>query len=186
MFIACLIILLPNLANAMPVVNVGGPANTPPVVTTGTYTQQIAEIGDWIYQTLIEHGATTTQAQDYENQWTQYANQNYVSLSQTPISELYLGWFLSATDFQALLGQDLSSGPEAAANLGQATTNAVPQLSPANLISSSIWSTLSSHNLWVRVGEAVVALILLDVGLKSFTGTSAIEVTMKQAKKVAK
>jgi len=45
---------------------------------------------------------------------------------------------------------------------------------------------LSEKNFWIRVGEFAVGFILLDVGLKSLTGTSIIEKTTSTVKKVGK
>jgi hypothetical protein len=50
----------------------------------------------------------------------------------------------------------------------------------AGNIAGTVWGTLSNHHLWVRVGEAVVAIILLDVGLKAFTNSSVIETVAKK------
>lgn len=43
----------------------------------------------------------------------------------------------------------------------------------------NFFNKLGQKNTWIRIGEGVVALILLDVGLKAFTGHSVIETTGK-------
>ena len=73
---------------------------------------------------------------------------------------------------------------------GSATPSNPPVVSdaPDNPLAAfeDVWDTLTSKNLWIRLGEGAVALILLDVGLKAFTGHSVIEVATKTGKTAAK
>lgn len=55
----------------------------------------------------------------------------------------------------------------------------VPGLTGLNAI-GDFASRLTEKQTWIRIGEAVVAIVLLDVGLKAFTGTSVIESTGKK------
>ena len=92
-----------------------------------------------------------------------------------------------------LIGQAGVSGITGAAGGAAAIPKALPSISPNNIPGFSglnaignLANKLSEKNFWIRVGEGVVALILLDIGLKSLTGTSVIETTAKTAKKGAK
>lgn len=68
-----------------------------------------------------------------------------------------------------------SIGPAA----GAAAQNLqVPGLSGIDAI-GNFFNKLGQKNTWIRIGEGIVAIILLDVGLKAFTGKSVIESTGK-------
>lgn len=78
------------------------------------------------------------------------------------------------------------SGPASSTNesLGTQVGNAAGSVGGITGLSGLI-SAVSSPNFWTRAGEFVVGLILLDIGLKAFTGHSVIETAGKTAAKGA-
>lgn len=150
-------------------------AASPPITKlTGTRAQQITEVYNLIMSRIgAQYG--TTQARQYAESWKTYANAH----PSTPVGQLYLAWFLNESNLPAALGQDIGAGITGAGNLaGNVGPVTADSTSPTALI-GGIWGGLTSKNLWIRAGEFVVALILLDVGLKAFTGTSVTEKAVK-------
>jgi hypothetical protein len=87
-----------------------------------------------------------------------------------------------ANSSEGLLG---SIGLGINAGLGKASGGAVGDTSGSSTKSwyqqiGDLAGALSNPNTWIRVGEGVVGLILLDVGLKAFTGTSVTETAVKK------
>jgi len=68
---------------------------------------------------------------------------------------------------------------------GNISPNAITSGEQAGQIGGDFFNLLTSKNLWIRLAEGAVALILLDVGLKAFTNHSVIETVAKKATKGA-
>jgi hypothetical protein len=142
---------------------------------TGDFHQQIEEVYQLIYDDISKkYGAS--EAKLYADDWLTYARENR---SKGTVSQLYLAWLLTQSNLPQNLGSAIITGIKTAGGTDQALTQALPALSPTGLI-GGIWGTLTDSHLWIRVGEFVVALILLDVGLKAFTNKSVIETVAKK------
>jgi hypothetical protein len=142
---------------------------------TGNFNQQVNEVANLI-ETRISAKYSKQIADKYVAEWRAYAAKNK---GKGTVAQLYLAFFLTQSNLPQNLGNDIITGVKVAAGSAAAIPQNVQSLSPTQL-ASGIWSTLTNHNLWVRVGEAVVAIILLDVGLKAFTGNSVIETVAKK------
>lgn len=142
---------------------------------TGSFEHQVEEVFNLIIKRMSpKYGKAT--AEKYANEWKTYANQNR---GKGTVGQLYLAWFLNQSNLPQNLGNDIITGIKTAGGVSAAIPQALPSISPTGLI-SGIWGTLTNHNLWIRVGEGIVALILLDVGLKAFTNKSVIETVAKK------
>lgn len=160
---------------------VTGPAGQPEPVFGTTWAQQVTSIYNLIIQRMEAGGTPAPQAQQYAANWLAYANQH----KNNDPSQLYLAWFMNESNLPVSLGQDIAAGIGGAANVAGSIPQNISALSPTSEI-AGIWGTLTSKSLWIRVAEAIAAFVLLDVGLKSFTGTSVIESGAKTARKVIK
>lgn len=142
---------------------------------TGSFTHQVQEVYDLIMSRIgAQYGSAT--AKRFAEQWREYATKNR---DKGTVSQLYLAWFLNQSNLPQHLGSDIITGTKTAGGAAAAIPKALPSISPTGLI-GGIWGTLTNHNLWVRVGEGIVAIILLDIGLKAFTGNSVIETVAKK------
>lgn len=96
------------------------------------------------------------------------------------------------------LGQDIGSSLQKTGQVSQSIGPAagaaaqnlqIPGLSGIDAI-GNFFNKLGQKNTWLRIGEGIVAIVLLDVGLKALTGHSVIESTGKTitggSKKAAK
>jgi len=142
---------------------------------TGTWADQVKEVENLILSRIgAEYGKAT--AETYAKEWVTYANENK---GKGTVGQLYLAWFLNQSNLPENLGNDIILGTSTAAGTAAAIPQNLQSISPTQL-ASGIWGTLTSKNLWIRLGEGVVALILLDVGLKAFTNKSVIETVAKK------
>jgi len=142
---------------------------------SGSWANQVKQVENLI---LSRIGATYGQAtaQTYANEWVTYANENR---GKGTVGQLYLAWFLNQSNLPENLGNDIITGNSTAAGAAAAIPQNLQSISPEQL-AGGIWGTLTSKNLWIRLGEGAVALILLDVGLKAFTNKSVIETVAKK------
>jgi len=141
---------------------------------TGTRTQQIQEVYNLIVSRITPTSGNSTAVQ-YANSWKAYAD----SHTSGTVGQLYIDWFLNESDLTSALGSSIGQGLTATGNITGAVPGDLSALSPES-IAGGIWGTLTSGALWKRIAEGIVALILLDVGLKSMTGTSVIESAAKK------
>lgn len=124
------------------------------------------------------------EAQAYANDFVTYANNH----PNNPISQLYLAWFLNQSNLPQNLGSDIITAAKTTAGVAGATAQDLvsggcqPPHGAINPVAYWEYFTcvLTNKNTWIRVGEGVVALILLDVGLKAFTNRSIIETVAKK------
>lgn len=142
---------------------------------TGSFEHQIEEIYNLII-TRVTAKYGKAEATKLGNEWLDYARKNR---GKGSVGQLYLAWFLTQSNLTQNLANDIITGTKAAGGVSAAIPSALPAVSPTAL-AGGIWGTLTNHNLWVRVGEAIVAFILLDVGLKAFTNKSVIETVAKK------
>lgn len=153
---------------------------------TGNWEQQVTEIANLIDRRISAKYGTAT-AKQYVDEWLAYAKRHR---GKGTVGELYLAWFITQSNLPQNLGNDIITGSKTAAGFAaqtpyvgkasvQGINNVVHSLNPTQLW-TNIWGALSNSNTWIRVGEGVVALILLDVGLKAFTNKSVIETVAKK------
>jgi hypothetical protein len=143
---------------------------------TGPRANQIQIVANYIQESLLGV-ASSAVSQNYVTDWTNYANDP--SNAKYSVGSLFQAWFLNRTGFSALLGQDIAVAPQAAAGAAATIPAALPSISPEQL-TSGIWGTLTSHSLWVRVGEGIAAIVLLAIGLKAFTGVDPVSAAVKR------
>jgi len=141
----------------------------------GSFDEQVKEVEDLIISRVTpKYGKA--EAEKLANEWVTYAHRNK---GKGTVGQLYLAWFLNQSNLPQNLGNDIITGIKTAGGTAAAIPKTLPAISPTQL-AGGIWGTLTNHNLWIRVGEGVVALILLDVGLKAFTNKSVIETVAKK------
>lgn len=142
---------------------------------TGDFNQQVDEVYNLIVSRISKKYGEAT-AKMYANAWRTYADKHK---GQGTVGQLYLAWFLNESNLPQKLGTDIATGLKTAAGVAGAIPQNINAASPTQLI-GGIWGTLTSKALWVRIGEGIAAIILLDVGLKAFTNKSVIETVAKK------
>lgn len=93
-------------------------------------------------------------------------------------SEGVLLWFSSESAAESYISSEQSI-------LGTGGGTATNPLTGINAI-GDFFQRLTQKNTWIRIGEGVFAIVLLDLAIKAFTGTSVIESTAKKATGTAK
>ena len=148
-------------------------AASPPL--TGTWEQKVSEIAKLIVQRVTpKYG--NAEAQKLSADWIAYA---HTHRNEGTPQQLLLAWFLTHADLGQKIGQDIITGTRTAGGVAAGIPQNLNAISPTQL-AGGIWGTLTSKNLWIRIGEGIVAIILLDVGLKAFTNKSVIETVAKK------
>ena len=153
---------------------------------TGSWEQQVTEIANLIDRRITARYGSAT-AKQYVDEWLAYSKRNR---GKGTVAQLYIAWFLTQSNLPQNLANDIITGSKTAAGFAgetryvgkasvQGIDNVAHSLNPTQLW-TNIWGVLSNSNTWIRIGEGVVALILLDVGLKAFTNKSVIETVAKK------
>ena len=140
-----------------------------PVAPVGSRQQQISSI-----QQLIINRITPKYGSAEANQLAESYGKYADAHPKMPPKQAYLAWFLVESKIPNKLGKDLKLAIGSGGDLFKDTLKSLPSL--------DIFNGLNLGNILVRVGELLIGLVLIGVGVAKITGAENIASKLVKAK----